>query len=237
MSEDPVLAESASFCHIFDLTKRLELPANASIDYLPIDTTSGHQSPFGCALQTLLSRLESSPRDSIHRFVVPTILSPALYPPHACLPQNILSFCHGLRALLRRFPRKLTALITLPLELYPRKLGVVRWVELLSDGVLELTPFPHISQAQVAMSISGAATAQESPPQGMVKVHTLPVFHERGGGGGGLKDLGDDLAFTLSRRKFVIRPYSLPPPEGDTEAQQSNASAASGKPSKGQMEF
>lgn len=31
--------------------------------------------------------------------------------------------------------------------------------------------------------------------------------------------VGDDLAFTLSRRKFVIKPFSLPPVEGDTEAQ------------------
>ena len=237
MLDDSSLTENAPFCHTFDLAKRLEIPTNAFIDHLPIDTSSEHQSPFGSALETLLSRLQSSPADSIHRFVVPTILSPALYPPHACLPQNVVSFCHGLRALLRRFPRKLTALITLPLELYPRKLAVVRWIELLSDGVLELTPFPHISQAQVATSMSGAANAQDSPPQGIVKVHTLPVFHERGGGGGGLNDLGDDLTFTLSRRKFVIKPYSLPPAEGDSEAQQSNANVASGKPSKEEMEF
>ena len=41
----------------------------------------------------------------------------------------------------------------------------------------------------------------------------------RGGGGGGVAGVGDDLAFTMSRRKFVIKPFSLPPVEGDTEAQ------------------
>lgn len=70
---------------------------------------------------------------------------------------------------------------------------------------------------------SGAATANEEQPQGMLKVHRLPIFHEKGGGGGGLGGLSDDLAFTVSRRKFVIKPFSLPPVEGDTEAQQGHA--------------
>jgi elongator complex protein 4 len=30
--------------------------------------------------------------------------------------------------------------------------------------------------------------------------------------------IGEDLAFTVSRRKFVIKPFSLPPLEGDQEA-------------------
>lgn len=69
------------------------------------------------------------------------------------------------------------------------------------------------------LASSGAATASEERPQGMLRVHRLPVWHERGGGGGGVAGVGDDLAFTLSRRKFVIKPFSLPPVEGDTEAQ------------------
>jgi len=31
--------------------------------------------------------------------------------------------------------------------------------------------------------------------------------------------MGEDLAFTVSRRKFAIKPFSLPPMEGDQEAQ------------------
>lgn len=67
------------------------------------------------------------------------------------------------------------------------------------------------------MTTSGASsTTQAEKPQGMVKVHRLPVFHEKGGGGG--VD-GDDLAFTVSRRRFAIKPFSLPPVDGDSEAQ------------------
>lgn len=114
----------------------------------------------------------------------------------ASQPQCLLQFLHSLRSLLRQYPTQLTALITLPLELYPRSSGLVRWMEILSDGVLELTPFPHLGDALVT---SGAATTQEEQPQGMLKIHRLPVFHEKGGGGGGSSGLGEDQ----SRHRFL----------------------------------
>lgn len=109
-------------------------------------------------------------------------------------------------------------------------------MELLSDGVLELAPFPHSIDVGPSITTSGAATAQEEKPQGMVRVHRLPVFHEKGGGGGGGGGgcVGDDLAFTVSRRKFMIKPFSLPPVEGDTEAQKGEAD---GKPTKIDIDF
>ncbi|KAJ9669552.1 Elongator subunit elp4 [Coniosporium apollinis] len=210
--------EIPAFCHTFDLAKRLTFPTGTTINFIPL-LTDPRSSPFTPILQNLSSQLSSSSPITIHRLVIPTLLSPALYPPHASQPHHLLQFLHSLRALLRQHPNRLTALITLPLELYPRTSGLVRWVELLSDGVLELTPFPHIMD----IASSGAATANEEQPQGMLKVHRLPVFHEKGGGGGGLGGLGDDLAFTVSRRKFVIKPFSLPPVEGDTGAQQGHA--------------
>lgn len=127
-------------------------------------------------------------------------------------------------------------LLTLPLSLFPRTSGLTRWMELLCDGVIELSPFPHTSSEQ---DTSGAATKGEDKPQGMLKVHQLPVFHERGGGGGGV-EWASDLAFTVSRRKFVIKPFSLPPMEGDEEAQKGlgeGKSGSGGVPSAKDMEF
>lgn len=112
--------------------------------------------------------------------------------------------------------------------------------EHLLDGVFELAPFPFRPDdyAQNRSSTSGAATANEEKPQGLVKVHKLPVFHERGGSGGGLKNLGDDLAFIVSRRRFAIRPFSLPPEDGDTEAQmKADGGEGNGMPAKAKMEF
>ena len=116
--------------------------------------------------------------------------------------------------------------MTIPLELYHRSSGLIRWAEHLSDGVIELTPFPHLMDASNSLAESGGARASEDQPQGMLHLHKLPVTTEKGGGGGGT-GIGDDLAFILSRRKFVIRPFSLPPLEGDTEAQRGEAEGGS----------
>lgn len=119
-------------------------------------------------------------------------------------------------------------MITLPLSLYPRTTAIVRWLEHLADGVLEVTPFPHSSSPFSSESTSssgggsgsGSGGGKDEPtPQGLVTVHKLPVYHERGGGGGGGGAGGEDLAFTVSRKRFEIRPFSLPPAEGDREAQ------------------
>ena len=192
-------------------------------------------SPFDIFLSHLLTQLSISP-NSIHRVVIPSLLSPALYPPNASRPEVLVQFFHGLRALLRKYPAQLTAIITLPLSLFPRTNGLTRWMELLSDGVLELAPFP--STALVTKAAPGATTLQEEPPQGMCKFHRLPVFHEKGGGSGEASGFGDDLAFTLSRRKgLVIKPFSLPPVEGDADAQQGGLESDHGTATKVDIGF
>lgn len=67
----------------------------------------------------------------------------------------------------------------------------------------------------------------------MVKVHKLPLVTERGEGGAGAgNSIGEDLAFTLSRRKLLVAPFSLPPMEGDQDAQE-----AAGKVTAKDVEF
>jgi elongator complex protein 4 len=226
------------FCHTFDLAKRLTFPVGTAINYIPMSPTqSSSAAVFPAILKTLQEQLASSPENTIHRLVMPSLLSPALYPPSSAQPSAILQFLHGLRALLRQYSARLTAFITLPLSLYPRSAGLVRWMENLADGVFELSPFPY-SHAQ-ALAQSAGTTKDEERPQGMFAVHKLPVFHEKGGGGGA-EDLGEDMAFTLSRRKFVVAKFSLPPLEGDTEAQEQavrEAAGGSAMPKKADLEF
>ena len=193
-------------------------------------------SPFTAFLNHLTTQLSANPPTIIHRIIIPNLLSPALYPAEASRPEYLLQFFHALRALLRKYPAQLTAITTLPLTLHPRSTGLTRWMELLSDGVLEFAPFPSTS-VQVKAA-PGASTVHEEPPQGLLKIHRLPVFHEKGGGGGESSGFGDDLAFTLSRRKgLMIKPFSLPPVEPDSEAQQGGLEHDHGKATKVDIKF
>lgn len=104
------------------------------------------------------------------------------------------------------------------------------------DGVLELAPFPYSVDTEARGS--GAAGGKEEKAQGMLKVHRLPVRTEKGAGadGGG----GEDLAFVLSRRRFVIRPFWLPPVEGEQDvpgAGTEGDGGGGGMPKKGDIEF
>ncbi|KAF2863774.1 PAXNEB-domain-containing protein [Piedraia hortae CBS 480.64] len=194
-----------SFSHTFDLTKRITLPPSSKINHIPISPTGN---PFSSILPSLEESLRTNP-NTIHRLVIPSLLSPGTWPCQSSEPTNLLQFLHTLRQLLKRQPQRIVAMMTLPLELYPRSSGLVRWAEILSDGVLELTPFPR--------PVVHART-KDDELQGMIKVLKLPIITERGEGGAGPgNSIGDDLAFTVSRRRFVIKPFSLPPLEGEGE--------------------
>lgn len=240
------VAAKSVFCHEFDLSKRLVLPSPSplkfvpttrppNVDFKPMDVALN---PFTVFLIHLKSQLATLPPTSIHRVVIPNLLSPANFPISASAPGHLLQFLHALRALLRQFPTQLTAMITLPLSLHPRTTGLIRWVELLCDGVIELAPFPANSIPAQSASPLGAAPLQEELPQGIMKVHRLPIFHEKGGGGGESSGLSDDLAFSLSRRKgLVIKPFNLPPVEGDEEGQQGALEGEHGRATKVDVEF
>ncbi|TVY31291.1 Elongator complex protein, partial [Lachnellula subtilissima] len=184
---DFVHINNTSSLDFFDLSKRLILPSPSNIHFTPLSTqlelsfkpTDASVSPFAEFLTHLKTQLSSSPPTTIHRIIIPSLLSPALYPSHASYPEHILQFLHSLRALLRAYPTTTSALITFPLSLFPRSTGLTRWIELLSDSVIELAPFPS-SSLQVK-----AVPGQEEPAQGMLNIHCL-----MGGGGG-----GDDLSF------------------------------------------
>jgi hypothetical protein len=51
--------------------------------------------------------------------------------------------------------------------------SVGRWIELLSDGVIELCPFPHSADA---MATSGAATSQEEPILSNILITSTPAL-------------------------------------------------------------
>lgn len=219
------------FCHAYDLTKRLATASiigsiHATPSSNPASLLFGDKevpSAFKLFIKNLQARLQASPPSSIHRVIIPSLLSPTLYNPGACQPTEVLRFLHAIRALLRRYPGQLTALITLPVSLFPRTNGVTRWVELLSDGVLEMIPLPP--KLGAAPPSSSGASKMQDQSQGILRVHSLPVFHEKGGGGAENNHFREDLSFHMSSTKgLVIQPYVLPPLEEEDHKEKSPAS-------------
>ena len=235
--DKPSSTAPAAFCHTFDLTKRLTFTPDPPINYIPISTTTDPtNSPYTSIITTLSNILSTFPPSKPHRLIIPSLLSPLIYPSQASLPTHLLPFLQILRSLLRRHPQHFTAMLTLPLSLHPRVTGLVRWIEHLTDGVLELAPFPHsidVEPHPMASDLGSTRSKAEEKVQGILKIHKLPVLTEKGGGSGA----GNDMAFSLSRKKFVILPFHLPPVEGDSEAQRGEAGGALGSGGSSSIDF
>ncbi|RDI80575.1 Ras-related protein [Venturia inaequalis] len=216
---DPPALETTSFCHAYDLTKRLSIPStNIPLTYLSPAQSLSETSPFNQIISKLTTYLTSNPQTPT-RLLIPSLLSPLFYPPSSSQPHYVLNFIHSLRSLLRITPA-LTIMISWPLALYPRTLPLTRWVETLLDGVILLQPFPHAYsiESEPTTPTSGGNAKDDEKMQGLLKVLKAPVLSERGVGVGGLGvGNGEDMAFAVGRKRFIIRPFHLPPVEGEEE--------------------
>lgn len=216
-------SSSAPFCHSFDLGKRLasadikgSFRASSSANPLSMsfEPAASSASPLKTFIKDLQARLSSSPPSSVHRVVIPSLLSPTLYTGESCHPSEVFQFLHALRALLRQYSKQMTAMLSLPTSLFPRETGLTRWIELLCDGAVELVPL-KAGPASTAPP-SNDKSKEVEKMQGMVRVYTLPIYHEKGGGGAENNHFRENLSFSLSGSKgLVIKPYALPPMEED----------------------
>lgn len=226
-------AGAATYCHSFDLAKRLApgdikgtLHSYPSMDprTMSLDAPPNSGSYLTTFVKTIQGRVMAAGPSATHRVVVPSLLSPTLFPPSCCQPSEVLRFLHSLRAVLRQHSTQVTALVTLPISLFPRSNGLTRWMELLSDGVIELIPLPANPGAPPPSS-GDAGSKSEDKSQGLLRVHSLPIYHEKGGGGAENNHFREDLTFSLSASKgMVIKPFSLPPLGEEGQPEKSPAS-------------
>lgn len=183
---------------MFDLSKRLE-PASTSLPITYLNLGTSQFQPYGQVLETIRKRLEDTPPSALHRIVIPSFLSPLLYPPQACSTTKALQFLYGLRALLRAYPARLAAMISLPTELFPRGETTTKWAEILSDVVIQLTP-AQMDQPKKPLE-SG-----EEVPQG---VFSFSKLYD------GENVPKENLGFVQSRKRFRVIAWSLPPIEAE----------------------
>ncbi|KJZ79400.1 hypothetical protein HIM_00869 [Hirsutella minnesotensis 3608] len=211
-----LVEDSEPFCHTFSMTRRLEASAiRGHLHGLRSSETrvETSQAPLKSFLDEVASRVAHASPLQIHRVLIPNLLSPTVYNPLACQPGEVLQFLHGLRSLLRLYPTQITVLLTLPVSLHRRGAGLTRWMELLSDGVVELVSLPHKNHLT-------QSSDRASSFQGLLRVHSLPIFHERGGGIAE-ECLREEQSFKLSASSgMIILPYSLPPMGEDDNSSQ-----------------
>ena len=173
------------YCHAYDLTKRAVLEPDAKTASSSGCAQSGD--PFAPILASLVERLKQT--NGVIRCVIPGLLSPALYPPSASHTKYVIKFINNLRVLTRLHASRLITMISIPLDLYPRKSQTTTWTEILVDGIIELQPLPP-------------SMADRDGPQGLLRIHKVP----------GLERVVSeaDLSFKVSRKRFTIEAWSLP---------------------------
>jgi elongator complex protein 4 len=208
--------DSPPFCYTFDLTKRLAYtPSSIRPVFLP--STPACPLP---SLDMVIQHLKKHPNIPA-RLILPSFLSPLYYPALPTSPQAVIRYLHRLRALLRKH-QNLIVMLSWPLSLYPRGSTLAWWMELLVDGVITLEPLPHGFRVDNGVAPAKADGENQEAIQGFLHITKLPFLTERGIGASKV----DDMAFAVGKRGFVIKPFSLPPLEGE---QENVASASSDK--------
>src|SRR5207237_52733 len=127
--------------------KRLTIPLTAKISFIPpppqsLSSPAAEASPFAPILTSLTNIINQHPPTLLHRIIIPSLLSPLVYPPSASSLRHLYRF-YTLYEPSFADIRQTLLMISLPLELYSRDTSLVRWTEILSDGALELTHLPQ----------------------------------------------------------------------------------------------
>lgn len=228
----------ATFCHTFDLTKRLnpsDIKGTLHASPLPNPLQPSPQpelehSPLRKFLASVSASLESTPPSTLHRIVLPQFLAPTLYAMDGWSFPYVMALLVGLRSLLRKHHRRVTVMISLSTTLYERHNEYVRQLENLCDNVVELVPLPPGPPSSAKSANSSSSDSNKSPAekmQGWFKVHKLQLYSEIGGAGAAPqgKSLRENFCFRVSGSKgLVVDPYSLPPIEDDNGKEKSPAS-------------
>lgn len=171
-----------NYTSTFDLTKRLSGPAISKVEYIPADKS----------IIAHIEKLLADHPDKIVRVCIPTFLHPAIYAKTMSDSDFVIGFFTQLRALTRKYKDRFSAMVSLPLVLYPRSSPMTRWMELLSDSVLEFHPF--------------SVKVQEKQFQGLVNVLKLAGLSERGH----MLVTQSEYAFRVTKRTFEIDEWSIP---------------------------
>lgn len=209
--QGPDLSSKPFYTTSLDFKSRMRpLPSPTEIKTIAfqgLQASSRNRSIFQSVLERLNSHVEEAIKKSpetVVRVIVPSFLHPAIYLPECFASGEIVQFVYSLVCLGRKYPQNLAIIMSLSLELYPRELPVVKWIENLVDGLIHIDPFPDKMDSLSSEAPSDSTTSK--PYQGLVNVYKLPMFSERGQ----MVVRRGELAFRVSRKSFEIDEWGIP---------------------------
>lgn len=187
------------YTHSFDLSKNLIVKSDMKYAVSPFPLETG-SNPYAPVIESLTRFLSTLTPGTVCRLVLPSILSPAFYSIRATHPQHFIRFIHTLSSLIKCTTSvHLICMCSVPSTLFSRDCEQIFWLENLASAVFSLHPFP------VKETVNGLVTQ----PLGLFRIHKLPLAlpftnHANSNEAG-------DLSFTVSKRRFTIEPWVLPP--------------------------
>ncbi|ODQ66023.1 PAXNEB-domain-containing protein [Nadsonia fulvescens var. elongata DSM 6958] len=211
-----------TYCDTFDLTSRI-VPSPNSSEVICIGPTGDNQF-FQKVITQIKQTLKSVPHNTVVKVVIPSLLHPVIYSYESSQINNITSFFFSLRQLTRQYFNQLVVVCSCSLELYPRESPITRWLEHLSDAVIQLEPFAH---KMVLCAAPTATTKDESKKdhQGLVHIFKVPGLTERGH----MVTRKGEHAFRVGRKQFEIEEWSIPVEEGEEQKSYANKDDKSNK--------
>lgn len=205
--EGPEFFSNPFYLTLLDYKSRIRpLPSPAELEVikcLPIKGKTGLQSMIEKLSYIIEKTLKKSPQTVI-RVLVPSFLHPAVYPPDCSLSNEVIRFMYALVRLARTYSNNVAILISISLELYPRESSLMKWIEILVDGLLHIDPFPEKMDTLATEAPSDSSS--NKPYQGLVNVYKLPMFSERGQ----MVVRKGELAFRVGRKSFEIEEWGIP---------------------------
>ncbi|CAR28914.1 hypothetical protein ZYGR_0U02730 [Zygosaccharomyces rouxii] len=212
--ENPVYnaEEYKNYSNQFDITTRL-MPA-------PTPQEISFVSPVQ-PLQTVLGQIDriiTQNKGKLIRILVPSLLHPAMYPPHMFKLSGVVSLVHGLRGIIKKHQSRCALLATVSADMLSD--FMISQVENIFDSVLTLEPFDQ----EMLKFLERAYKSQPNKVQhGLLHVLKLPVFSERGE----MHVAKSEFAFKNGRKRFEIEEWGIPVEDNEDAGGNPSSSSSS----------
>lgn len=147
---------------------------------------------------------------AIVRVVIPSLFNPMNYSLEVFDPSHVVPFFQGLRLLASKYAQTAAFCVSCSTALVETQApDVLRWIELLSDTVIQLDAFPEDSPFATTKSNSD----KEQTAQGLLHILKVATLSNRGM----MLVRQSEYSFRAGRRQFEVQNWSIPVEDVDDQ--------------------